>query len=47
VLEALEAQAKAERPFVLIVGASGSGTSSLARAGVLPLLAHPEIMEGS
>jgi WD40 repeat protein/serine/threonine protein kinase len=46
VLEALEAQAKAQRPFVLIVGASGSGKSSLARAGVLPLLAHPGIMEG-
>jgi WD40 repeat protein/serine/threonine protein kinase len=46
VLEALEAQAKAQRPFVLIVGASGSGKSSLARAGVLPLLAHPQIMEG-
>ena len=46
VLEALEAQAKAQRPFVLIVGASGSGKSSLVRAGVLPLLAHPETIEG-
>jgi serine/threonine protein kinase len=36
-LEALEWQLRAQRPFVLLVGASGSGKSSLARAGVLPL----------
>jgi serine/threonine protein kinase len=35
VLEALEAQVRAQRPFVLVVGASGSGKSSLVRAGVL------------
>ncbi len=46
VLEALEAQARARRPFVLIVGASGSGKSSLVRAGVLPLLTQPETIEG-
>ena len=46
VLEALEAQVKAERPFVLIVGASGSGKSSLVRAGVLPLLTQPGTIEG-
>ncbi len=46
VLEALEAQVRALRPFVLVVGASGSGKSSLVRAGVLPLLAHPETIEG-
>jgi WD40 repeat protein/serine/threonine protein kinase len=45
-LEALEAQAKAQRPFVLVVGASGSGKSSLVRAGVLPLLVNPETIEG-
>ncbi len=33
VLEALEGQARAQRPFVLVVGASGSGKSSLVRAG--------------
>jgi hypothetical protein len=38
VLEALEGQVRAQRPFVLVVGASGSGKSSLVRAGVLPLL---------
>jgi hypothetical protein len=46
VLEALEAQVKAERPFVLVVGASGSGKSSLVRAGVLPLLTQPGTIEG-
>jgi WD40 repeat protein len=46
VLEALEVQAKAGRPLVLIVGASGSGKSSLVRAGVLPLLTQPETIEG-
>ena len=46
VLEALEAQARAQRPFVLIVGASGSGKSSLVRAGVLPLLTQPGTIEG-
>ncbi len=46
VLEALEAQVRARRPFVLVVGASGSGKSSLVRAGVLPLLTQPETIEG-
>jgi eukaryotic-like serine/threonine-protein kinase len=31
VLEALEGQLRAQRPFVLVVGASGSGKSSLLR----------------
>ena len=38
VLDALKKQASAKRPFVLVLGASGSGKSSLVRAGVLPLL---------
>jgi WD40 repeat protein/serine/threonine protein kinase len=46
VLEALEVQVKAQQPFVLVVGASGSGKSSLIRAGVLPLLTQPETIEG-
>jgi WD40 repeat protein/serine/threonine protein kinase len=45
VLEALEVQVRAQRPFVLVVGASGSGKSSLVRAGVLPLLTQPETIE--
>ena len=46
VLEALEGQVRAQGPFVLVVGASGSGKSSLVRAGVLPLLTQPETVEG-
>jgi WD40 repeat protein/serine/threonine protein kinase len=46
VLEALEEQAGAYRPFVLVLGASGSGKSSLMRAGVLPLLTQPGTIEG-
>jgi len=46
VLEALEAQLRERRPFVLVVGPSGSGKSSLVRAGVLPLLTQPETIEG-
>src|ERR1700680_290311 len=46
VLEALEVQLRVQRPFVLVVGASGSGKSSLVRAGVLPLLTQPETIEG-
>ncbi|WP_024335512.1 nSTAND1 domain-containing NTPase [Desulfotignum balticum] len=39
---ALDHQAKAGHAFVLIVGASGSGKSSLARAGVIPALKYFE-----
>ena len=42
----MEAQVSAQRPFVLVVGASGSGKSSLVRAGVLPLLTQPDTIEG-
>ncbi|MBV8098835.1 MAG: protein kinase [Verrucomicrobia bacterium] len=46
VLEALDQQRKVWRPFVLIVGGSGSGKSSLVRAGVLPQLTQPGTIEG-
>src|SRR5262249_30069855 len=35
------------RRFVLVLGASGSGKSSLARAGVLPMLVQPGVIEGA
>lgn len=37
----------AARRFVLLLGASGSGKSSLARAGVLPMLVRPGVIEGA
>jgi WD40 repeat protein len=46
VLEGLRRQTLAGRPFVLVAGMSGSGKSSLVKAGVLPLLTRPGVMEG-
>jgi serine/threonine protein kinase/tetratricopeptide (TPR) repeat protein len=46
VLEAVEAQVRVGRPFVIVVGPSGSGKSSLVQAGVLPLLTQPGTIEG-
>ena len=47
VLGALRARWVEEKcPFVLIFGASGSGKSSLLRAGVLPWLVRPGVIEG-
>jgi len=46
VLEALEQQRTVWRPFVLIVGGSGSGKSSLVRAGILPQITQPGTIEG-
>ena len=46
VLTALIQQAEVGRPFVLVVGASGSGKSSLVNAGVVPLLIEPGVIEG-
>ncbi|MEO7993697.1 MAG: PQQ-binding-like beta-propeller repeat protein [bacterium] len=46
VLQALRRQAAAGHPFVLIIGASGAGKSSLVRAGILPLLTQPGVIEG-
>ena len=39
-------QAAQNRAFLMIFGMSGSGKSSLARAGVLPTITHPGIIEG-
>jgi chromosome segregation ATPase len=46
VIDALAKQANAKTPFVLVLGASGSGKSSLIRAGVLPLLTEVGTMKG-
>lgn len=46
VLAALRRQDAAGRPFVLVAGMSGCGKSSLVRAGVLPELTAPGVIEG-
>jgi tetratricopeptide (TPR) repeat protein len=46
VLNALRKQDAEGRPFVLILGMSGCGKSSLVRAGVLPILTQPGVIEG-
>lgn len=45
VLSGLKQQAANGRPFVIIFGGSGVGKSSLMRAGVLPLLVKPGIVD--
>ncbi|MFZ4775271.1 MAG: AAA family ATPase [Terrimicrobiaceae bacterium] len=48
VLKVLKRRQSSGAPaFVLISGMSGSGKSSLARAGVLPLLTRPGVIEGT
>jgi tetratricopeptide (TPR) repeat protein len=44
--DALAQQAADGAAFVLVLGASGCGKSSLVRAGVLPTLAQPGVVEG-
>ena len=46
VLKALREQAADGRAFVLILGMSGGGKSSVVRAGVLPMLTKPGVIEG-
>jgi WD40 repeat protein len=51
--EAIEALRKTQadkddpRGFLLVLGASGSGKSSLARAGILPVLTEPGVIDGA
>lgn len=46
VLDSLRKQATSRRAFVLVVGASGGGKSSLVRAGVVPMLVMPGVVPG-
>ena len=46
VLNALRKQASSGRAFVLILGNSGGGKSSLVRAGLLPMITQPGVIEG-
>ncbi len=45
-LEAIREQAAAGMPFLLVFGNSGVGKSSFARAGVVPFLTDPGVMQG-
>lgn len=45
VVEALKTQSKGQCPFVMVFGSSGLGKSSLVRAGVLPWLRQPGVVE--
>src|SRR5262249_18322097 len=47
-LTLLSQRAKADpaTPFVLLSGSSGTGKSSLVRAGFLPLISTPHVVEG-
>jgi ABC-type lipoprotein export system ATPase subunit len=47
ILNSLRRQEARGKPFLLIVGASGSGKSSLIQAGVLPLLMTPGVVPES
>jgi hypothetical protein len=46
VIEALARAAKTSRAFLLVLGASGSGKSSLIRAGIIPALMAPGVATG-
>ena len=46
VLAALRRQAQVGQAFLLILGGSGCGKSSLVQAGVLPMLVQPGVIEG-
>ncbi|MEM7068366.1 MAG: hypothetical protein AAF478_05725 [Pseudomonadota bacterium] len=46
VLSALRAQSARGQAFLLVLGRSGCGKSSVLRAGLLPLMAEPGVVEG-
>jgi WD40 repeat protein len=46
IIQRLEDRAEEGRPFVLVHGPSGSGKSSVVKAGVVPTLTRPGVIEG-
>src|SRR5712671_3310777 len=45
-IDALRRMAEKGTPFLLVAGMSGSGKSSFVRAGILPMLIQPRVIEG-
>src|SRR5258705_13908219 len=45
-IDALRRLADKGTPFLLVAGMSGSGKSSFVRAGILPMLIQPRVIEG-
>ncbi|HLQ91966.1 MAG TPA: PDZ domain-containing protein [Xanthobacteraceae bacterium] len=45
-IDALRRMAEKGTPFLLVAGMSGAGKSSFVRAGVLPMLIQPRVIEG-
>ncbi|MEE4260950.1 MAG: tetratricopeptide repeat protein [Bacteroidales bacterium] len=46
IIDSLRIQQSVDKAFILILGMSGGGKSSLVRAGVLPMLTQPGVIEG-
>ncbi|EIJ41111.1 WD40 repeat-containing protein [Beggiatoa alba B18LD] len=46
IIQYLRKQAQEKHPFIMVLGMSGCGKSSLVRAGVIPLLTQPNVIEG-
>ncbi len=46
IIDSLRIQAISEKTFILVLGKSGGGKSSLVRAGVLPMITQPGVIEG-
>jgi WD40 repeat protein len=46
IISSLRRQAQDQQPFVMVLGMSGSGKSSLVRAGIIPLLTQAGVIEG-
>ncbi|ALG68218.1 AAA family ATPase [Beggiatoa leptomitoformis] len=46
VIQYLRKQTQEQHSFIMLLGMSGSGKSSLIRAGVIPLLTQPNVIEG-
>lgn len=46
IIDSLRVQSDLEKSFVLVLGRSGGGKSSLVRAGVLPMITQPGVIEG-